>query len=98
MSAEYPREPREPVRDREVIVSEPAGGGPGGVIAVIIGIVALVLVVWLLISMLGGDGEQNLEIDGGVDVPEEIDVNVDNGGGTDTTGGTDTGGDTAADG
>lgn len=96
MSAEYPREPREPVRDREVIVSEPAGGGPGGVIAVIIGIVALVLVVWLLISTLGGSGE-DLEVDGGLDVPEEIDVNVDNGG-TDTTGGTDAGTDTSAEG
>lgn len=76
MSAEYPRDPayREPVREREVIVTE--GRGPGGLIALLVGIAAVVLIVWLVVSNLGavtGDGGTT------VDVPEQIDVNVNDG-------------------
>lgn len=76
MSAEYPRDPayREPVREREVIVTD-SGRGPGGLIALLIGIAALVLIVWLVVQSLGGA----VSGDGGapaMDVPEQVDVNI----------------------
>jgi len=71
MSAEYPRDPayREPIREREVIVTD-GDRGPGGVIATLIGIAALVLIVWLLITSLGGSDAPTME------VPDDINVNV----------------------
>lgn len=75
MSAEYPPDPayREPIREREVIVTD-RDRGPGGLIALLVGIAAVVLIVWLVVSNLGavtGDGGTT------VDVPDQIDVNVD---------------------
>lgn len=73
MTAEYPRDPayREPVREREVIVTDQGDRGPGGVIATLIGIAALVLIVWLLITSLGGGSDAP-----NMTVPDEVDVNV----------------------
>jgi len=80
MSVDPTREPshREPVREREVIVTE-GNRGPGGVLAVLLGIAALVLVAWLLITNMGdGDGDADAP---SFDVPEQIDVNVNDGDG-----------------
>lgn len=73
MTAEYPRDPayREPIREREVIVTDHGDRGPGGVIATLIGIAALVLIVWLLITSLGGGSDAPT-----MTVPDEVDVNV----------------------
>lgn len=73
MTAEYPRDPahREPVREREVIVTDSGDRGPGGVIATLVGIAALVLIVWLLITSLGGGGDAPT-----MQMPEDINVNV----------------------
>lgn len=82
MSVDPTREPthREPVREREVIVTDGNRGGPGGVLAVLLGVAALVLVAWLLITNLGdGDGEVDAPA---FDVPEQIDVNVNDGDGS----------------
>jgi hypothetical protein len=77
MSAEYQRDPayREPIQEREVIVTD-RDRGPGGLIALLVGIAAVVLIVWLVVSNLGavtGDGGTT------VDVPDQIDVNVNDG-------------------
>ena len=66
----------EPVREREVIVTDGGRGrGPGGMIAAIVAIVAVLLVAWLLITNLGGDGEGDVN----VDLPD-TNVNVEGGG------------------
>lgn len=75
MSAEYPPDPayREPIHEREVIVTD-RDRGPGGLIALLVGIAAVVLIVWLVVSNLGavtGDGGTT------VDVPDQVDINVD---------------------
>lgn len=91
-NAPPPREPREP-RDRDVIVTEregDGGRGPWNVVAALVVAIALVLVVWLIIDAVGGEVDDG---GGGVDVPEEIDVNVDGGGGGDSGGGDSGGGD-----
>jgi len=77
MSAEYPQDPahREPIHEREVIVTD-RDRSPGGLIALLVGIAAVVLIVWLVVSNLGavtGDGGTT------VDVPDQIDVNVNEG-------------------
>lgn len=73
MTAEYPRDPayREPIREREVIVTDRGDRGPGGVIATLIGIAALVLIVWLLITSLGGGSDAPT-----MEVPDDVNVNV----------------------
>lgn len=83
MTAEYPRDPahREPIREREVIVTDQGGRGPGGVIATLVGIAALVLIVWLLITSLGGSDAPTME------VPEDINVNVQSDEGAEGAGG-----------
>lgn len=67
-------------REREVIVTDRGrGGGVGTVIAAVIGLLVVLLVGWFLLTALNviGDG------DGGttVDVPSEVNVDVDEGGG-----------------
>lgn len=64
-------------REREVIV-ERGRGGPGAVIAAIVAIVVLALVVWFLFTnFLQDQGSE----ESGVDLPERVDVNVDEQGG-----------------
>lgn len=77
--------PRETVREREIIERDP-GGGPWGVIAAIVGAVVLVLLIWFLFAGMGDTG-------GGTDieVPDQIEVDIDDGAGG---GGADAGGDT----
>jgi hypothetical protein len=63
-------------REREIIV-ERGRGGPGGLIAAIVAVVVLALLVWFLFTnFLGGQSSENE-----VDLPEKIDVNVDEQGG-----------------
>ncbi len=83
---------REPTttREREIIVTNGNGGGGNGVgatILAIVGILVVLLVGWFAIQAISGsDG-------GGVDVPDEINLNVDDGsGGGGETGGGETGG------
>ncbi len=63
-------------REREIIV-ERGRGGPGSIIAAIVAVVLLALVVWFLFTNFMG-GERS---DSEVDLPERIDVNVDEQGG-----------------
>lgn len=87
--------PRETVREREIIERDP-GGGPWGVIAAIIGAVVLVLLIWFLFAGMRdtGDGTD-------IEVPDQIEVDVndggDAGGGDADAGGGDAGGDAGAD-
>lgn len=67
------------VREREVIVTDrDRGGGVGTVIAAVVGIILVLVVGWMLFAGGGADVD-----DGGIEVPSEVDVNVDagNGGG-----------------
>jgi hypothetical protein len=69
--------PRE--REREVIVTDGGRrGGSGAVIAAVLGVLAVILVIWLLAGglFIGSEGG-----DATVDVPSEMDVNVDSGDG-----------------
>ncbi|MDP8927092.1 MAG: hypothetical protein M3O70_00555 [Actinomycetota bacterium] len=64
-------------REREVIV-ERGRGGPGAIIGAIVAVVLLALVVWFLFTNFLGGGQRS---DSDVNVPERIDVNVDEQGG-----------------
>lgn len=67
--------------EREIIVTDRGGGGAGAAIAVVIAVLLAILIGWLF--FFGGplaDGDDTV-----VDVPEEINVDVEDGGG-DTTG------------
>ncbi len=61
--------------EREVIV-ERGRRGPGGLIAAIVAVVVLALLVWFLFTTLDRQGTESE-----VDLPERIDVNVDEQGG-----------------
>ena len=71
---------REPVREREVIVTDSGrGSGVSSVVAAVIGIIVVLLVGWFLFNLVdSGDGGE-----GGLDVPSEVNVDV----GTDGGGG-----------
>lgn len=65
---------QQPEREREVIVTDRGGGmGTGVVIGVILAVIALVFVGWLVFFSGGEDTSP-------IDVPTEVDVNIDNGG------------------
>lgn len=55
-------QPERDTREREVIVTERSGGGPGMIIGVILAIAALALVIWLLLGMGGDDGGAALSL------------------------------------
>lgn len=87
--ATEPRNDRDqqPVREREVIVTDNGGkrSGMSGAIVAVLAVVVIALIAWLAISMIGGgtseDVGDNVEVDAPeVDVPDEVDVNVDEGG------------------
>jgi hypothetical protein len=67
--------------EREVIVTDGGrrGGGIGAVIAAVIGAIVVLLLAWLLFFG-GGDGDAELEAPS-VDVPEDVNVDIDEGGG-----------------
>ncbi len=69
---------------REVIVERGRGGGPGAIIAAIVAVVLLALLVWFLFTNFLGSGQRS---DTDVNVPERIDVNVDEQGGQGGQGG-----------
>ena len=90
MSDQQPRGDNPPEREREVVVSNGGSGSNLGV-GILIGVLVVAIVVALFV-FLGADGD-----DGGIDVPDtlELDVEVDNGndgGGDDGDGGDDDGG------
>lgn len=80
--------PQEPVREREVIVTDSGGQGTAGVVIGVI--VAIVAIVVLLMVFLGGadDGD-------GSPIPDDLDVELelDDGADGDDAGGTEDGGD-----
>lgn len=67
----------EPAREREVVVTGERRSGVGSVIAAIIGLIIVAIVAWVLFTAFAGT-EGGEEVN--VDVPEEVDVNVDDGG------------------
>lgn len=72
--------------DREVIVTDGGGRGPGFVLAAIIAVLGVILVVWLFLNL----GTEN---GGGEVIPDEVNIDVDDGtGGGGDGGGGDTGG------
>lgn len=74
-------------REREVIVTDGnRSSGVGTVIAAVLGLLIVLLVGWFLFAGFGGDGDDTT-----IDVPDEVDVNVDPGSG-------DSGGDTGGEG
>lgn len=95
MSYQEPRPERE--REREIIVTDTGrpGGGPGAVIAAVVGLIIVLLVGWFLLNMVGVFGTQGSEEGGTTDINVELpeggggDVGGDGGG---DTGGGDTGG------
>lgn len=66
----------DPDRDREVerttIVERDGGGGGGGVLAVILLLIAVLVLLWVFRDQLGLSGDTGTDIE----VPEQIDVNV----------------------
>lgn len=86
--------PDDRTREREVIVTDSgrSGSGVSTVVAAIIGIILVLLVGWFLFNLLGttdgGDGGTT------VDVPDEVNVDVEDGAG----GGGDAGGDAGGEG
>ncbi|MDX1620683.1 MAG: hypothetical protein R3320_06820 [Nitriliruptorales bacterium] len=83
-----PRRTDEPVREREVIVTDrDRSSGIGSVIAAIIGIIVVGLIAWFLFAGFGGGEGDTAELN--VDAPEEVTVDGDGGG---DSGGGDTGG------
>lgn len=86
-------ESRAPEREREVIVTDGgrSGTGIGAVIAAIIGVIVVGLIAWFLFA--GGFGTADGDdASVNVDVPEEVNVDTDGGGGDAGDAG-DTGGD-----
>lgn len=74
-----PRRTEEPVREREVIVTDGRrSSGVGTVIAAVLGILAVLLVGYLLFNAFGGEGGGTDELN--LDAPEEVDVNLNEGG------------------
>lgn len=71
---------RVPEREREVIVTNGGGrSGMSGAIVAVLAIIVIALIAWLVLSILGGaDGDVD---EPAVEVPTEVDVNVDEGGG-----------------
>jgi hypothetical protein len=70
---------RDKVREREVIVTDtgaPERSGIAGVIGILIAAAAVVLVVWLVV----GSGVFDRDTDIDAEIPDEIDVNIDDGG------------------
>lgn len=57
-------------REREVIVTGRRGPGPGAIIGVVLGVVAILIVAWLLFFQ-GGEAA-------GPEIPEDVDVNIEN--------------------
>jgi hypothetical protein len=71
-------------REREVIVTDNGrDSSPLGMVLAIVGIIAVLLVAWYAINAIGGG-----DVDGGgIDVPSEVNVDVNNdGGGTGSDG------------
>lgn len=69
---------------REVIVTDSGNRGTGYVLAVIIAILGVLLVVWLFLNVGGGEGGDVL--------PDEVNVDIDDGGGESGGGGGESGG------
>ncbi len=69
---------QQPVREREVIVTNDGGGrsGMSGAIVAVLAVVVIALIAWVAISMIGGttDGEGP-----SIDVPSEVNVDTDGG-------------------
>lgn len=70
-------QPTRETRDREVIVTDRSGTSAGTVIAAVIGVLLVLLVGWLLFGGGFGDADDAPA----VDVPSEVEVDVDGGGG-----------------
>jgi hypothetical protein len=74
------RPPEEPRREREVIVTNGGGGGAGGAIAAVVAVIVLLLVLFFIIGNPfsgSGDGGDTTNVEAPeVDVPDEVDVNV----------------------
>lgn len=68
-------------REREVIVTDNGrDSSPLGMVLAIVGIIAVLLVAWYAINAIGSGGG---EVDGGgIEVPSEVNVDVNNDGGT----------------
>lgn len=74
----------DPVREREVIVTDGGrrGGGAGAVIATIVGVLVVLLLAFLLLGGFGGsDGGENVDVEApSLEVPDEVNVDVEGGG------------------
>jgi hypothetical protein len=71
-----------PVRDREVVVRD--GGSPFGAIAAIIGLILVLVIGYFLLQaagIFGGGGETNINAPS-VEIPSDVNVDVNSGGGT----------------
>ena len=67
----------EPVREREVIVTDGGrrGGGAGAALAAVVGVLVVLLLAFLLFGGFGGgDGEADIDAPA-IDAPEEININ-----------------------
>lgn len=64
--------------EREVVVTDSGSRGGGMIVAVILAILGVLLAIWLFTN-LGGDG--------GDVIPEEVNINVDDGSGGGESGG-----------
>lgn len=72
------------VRERQVIVTNSGGDrGPGSMLVAVVAIVVIVVLGWFAIQALS-----STDVTDGLDVPSEVDVNIND----------DTGGDTGSDG
>ncbi|HSK23434.1 MAG TPA: hypothetical protein VK906_09675 [Egicoccus sp.] len=75
-----PNDPsRPPEREREIIVTDGGrrGGGAGTAIAVILGVIVVIVLLWMLFTGVFTGGGDSVN----VDIPDEVDVNVDAGDG-----------------
>lgn len=72
--------PNDAPRDREVIVTDSGrGSGVSTVVAAVIGIILVLLVGWFLFNLLGA-ADTGGEGDASIDVPSEVNVDVEGGG------------------
>ena len=66
----------DPDRDKEVerttIVDRDGGGGGGGLLAVVLLIIVVLVLLWVFRDQLGMGGDTGTDIE----VPEQVDVNV----------------------